>query len=250
MDERTSIQDASPSGARVPEGSRVYAIGDIHGCVDKLEALHHLIAWDTKDAPPRRVLVYLGDLVDRGPDPRGAIDLLLEAPLEGFERVVLLGNHEAFMLRFLRDPEAGPLWLANGGAATCRSYGADPDASPGGADRMAWLRGELVSRLPAEHRAFLEGLARSHVEGGYLFVHAGIRPEVPLDRQDPEDLLWIREPFLGSDLDHGKVVVHGHTPTDRPVVRANRIGIDTGACYGGRLTALVLEGDRRRFLEV
>ena len=115
---------------------------------------------------------------------------------------------------------------------------------------MAWLREELVRRLPAEHGAFLDGLARSHVEGGYLFVHAGIRPEVPLDRQDPEDLLWIREPFLGSDLDHGKVVVHGHTPTDRPVVRANRIGIDTGACYGGRLTALVLEGDRRRFLEV
>jgi serine/threonine protein phosphatase 1 len=112
------------------------------------------------------------------------------------------------------------------------------------------LQRELKTRMPKTHLAFLAALRSSHVEGDYLFAHAGVRPGIPLSDQVEADLLWIREPFLCSAEDFGKVVVHGHTPTREPVLRANRIGVDTGACYGGALTALVLEGEERRFLQV
>lgn len=239
-----------PHGARVPEGVRVYGIGDIHGRRDLLSALRERILSDAETAGPgRRVVVYVGDYVDRGPDSRGVIDLLIEEPLPGFESVYLLGNHEAFLLRFLEDESAGPVWMMNGGEATCRSYGADPQAAPHFADRMLWLQEKLRACIPLAHMAFLEELAPSHEEGDYLFVHAGLRPGVPLRDQDPEDLIWIREPFLSSDRDHGRVVIHGHTPTSGPVLRRNRIGIDTGACFGGPLTAVVLEDDCQRFLQ-
>ncbi len=237
--------------ARVPEGTLVYAIGDSHGCVDRLRALHEIILEDAEQsARARRVAVYLGDYIDRGPDPRGLVALLIEEPLPGFEPVHLIGNHEAFLLRFLVDLTVAPLWMMNGGAATCASYGVDPARPPEHAEGDDWLQRELKARIPETHLAFFAALRPSHLEGDYLFVHAGVRPGVPLGAQDQADLLWIREPFLSSDEDLGKVVVHGHTPTDAPVVRANRIGVDTGACYGGPLTALVLEGGERRFLQV
>jgi serine/threonine protein phosphatase 1 len=237
--------------ARVPTGTLVYAIGDSHGCVDHLRALHEAILEDAeRAAPERRVAVYLGDYVDRGPDPRGLIALLIEEPLPGFERVHLIGNHEAFLLRFLEDVTVAALWMMNGAAATCRSYGVDPAGPSEHAVGDDWLQRELKARIPESHLAFFAGLRPHHLEGDYLFVHAGIRPGIPLEAQQESDLLWIREPFLSSDEDFGKVVVHGHTPGDAPVVRANRIGVDTGACYGGQLTALALEGAERRFLQV
>ncbi|MDH3473685.1 MAG: serine/threonine protein phosphatase [Rhodospirillales bacterium] len=245
----------SPSGSArpdpcVPADTRVYAVGDIHGCPEKLRVLHRMILGDAADAPERRVVVYVGDYIDRGPDSREAVDLLIEEPLEGFESIHLIGNHEAFLLEFL-DSEMGAMpWLMNGGDATCRSYGVDPYVPPDLTDRFSWLRQALAERLPEAHLAFFRGLVPHHVEGDYLFVHAGIRPGVALADQDPADLIWIREPFLGSDEDHGKMVIHGHTPTAVPDLRHNRIGIDTGACFGGPLTALVLEGDSRRFLQV
>lgn len=237
--------------ARVPESMRVYAIGDIHGRADLLRAMHRAILQDVADAAAeRRVVVYLGDYIDRGPNSRETVDLLIEQPLPGFDAVHLLGNHEAFLLRFLEERTVAALWLRNGGHATCFSYGVDPAAPPEGADYLDWLQGSLDGLVPEAHRKFFAALRLSHVEGDYLFVHAGIRPGVPVDGQDPDDLLWIREPFLSSGRDFGKIVVHGHTPTDQPEQRANRIGIDTGAVYGGKLTALVLEGDGRRFLQV
>lgn len=240
------------TGARVPPGTRVYAVGDSHGCCDQLRDLHREILEDALGAEPRaerRVVVYLGDYVDRGPDSRDLLDLLIDGRLTGFETVHLMGNHDDFVLRFLagEDPTA---WLMNGGDATLRSYGIDPQDSDGIAHRGEWLREQLAARLPDDHLAFLQGLGTMHTEGDYVFVHAGIRPGVPIPIQEKRDLLWIREPFLESRADHGKVVVHGHTPTAEPDVRANRIGIDTGACYGGRLTALALEGDTRRFVQV
>ncbi|MFQ6017574.1 MAG: metallophosphoesterase family protein [Kiloniellaceae bacterium] len=240
-----------PSGASVPAGTRVYAVGDSHGCLDRLRVLHQAILEDHAGAGlARKVAVYLGDYIDRGPDSRGLIDCLIEQPLPGFESVHLKGNHDDFMLRFLAGEDVLLVWLMNGGDATLRSYGIESAAAGfGGLDGVAWLRAELTARLPDEHRRFLESLRMSHVEGDYLFVHAGIRPGVPLGAQNPEDLLWIREPFLTSDADCGKVVVHGHTPVPAPELRPNRIGIDTGACFGGRLTALVLEGADRRFLQ-
>lgn len=237
--------------ARVPEATRVYAIGDIHGCVDQLRALHQAILLDVAGTKAERlVAVYLGDYVDRGSESRKTVELLLEEPLSGFDSIHLIGNHEAFLLEFLEDRIFALSWLKNGGYATCFSYGVDPAAPPEGVDHLAWLQQSLVDHMPAAHRRFFETLHPSHIEGDYLFVHAGIRPGLPIDDQDLDDLLWIREPFLSSKEDFGKIVVHGHTPTDEPELRSNRIGLDTGAVYGGKLTTLVLECDERRFLQV
>lgn len=238
--------------ARVPGGTRVYAIGDSHGCLASMRALHEAILADAAAAPAatRRVAIYLGDYVDRGPASRELLDLLIEAPLPGFECIHLMGNHDALMGDVLAGTGDPLLWLGNGGDAALRSYGVDIAALREAADPLAELGRALAARVPDSHRRFLAALRLSHVEGDYLFVHAGIRPGLPLTAQAERDLLWIREPFLSSTADHGKIVVHGHTPASAPQVRANRIGIDTGACYGGRLTALVLDGDGRRFLQV
>ena len=191
--------------------------------------------------------MYLGDYVDRGPSSRELIDLLIEKPLAGFESVHIMGNHDEFLFSFLNGKGDLALWLYNGGDSTLRSYGVDLQTIYGD---VSEIRTDLMGRVSDKHFDFLKTLRSYHVEGDYVFVHAGIRPGVPLEDQDPQDLRWIREPFLSSREMHDKVVVHGHTPTQEPQVRANRIGIDTGAVYGGRLTALVLEGNERRFLQV
>lgn len=234
--------------ARVPADTVVYAVGDIHGRLDLLEALQGCIVDDaSRRTASRRVVVYLGDYVDRGPDPAGVIDRLVGAPLDGFDSVHLAGNHEDFLVRFLERPEIGPVWLANGAAATLASYGVDV-AGPDSASPAA-LAARFAGALPASHRAFLDGLALSHVEGDYAFVHAGVQPGVALADQSRDDLLWIRRPFLESRARHEHVVVHGHTIRDAPDVRDNRIGIDTGAFATGILTAVALEGDERRFID-
>lgn len=228
---------------RVPEGHAVYAIGDIHGCLAPLERLERRILADaTARGTKERIIVYLGDYIDRGPDSAGVLDHLIERPLPGFHAIHLCGNHEDYMLRFLADPSVGSDWHRNGGDATLGSYGLDP------VHEWGRLRAELARTLPIRHRAFLEGLRLFHVEGDYLFVHAGIRPGLPLERQSREDLLWIRGSFLNSDLRHEKIVVHGHSITRDADVRPNRIGIDTGAFMSGRLTCLALEGTERRLL--
>jgi serine/threonine protein phosphatase 1 len=237
------------TGARVPPQRRVYAIGDIHGRLDLLRRLHEQIARDIAAASPQRpVVVYLGDYIDRGPDSRGVIDLLREPSLPA-EPVHLLGNHEAMLLEFLDQPESGLKWLYNGGAATLLSYGVELASEAYRGEQLTALQAKLRRALPGPHAAFLQGLARWHREGDYLFVHAGIRPGVPLAAQDDDDLIWIREDFLASGADHGAVVVHGHTIESKVQVKRNRIGIDTGAYATGTLTCLVLDGDRRSFLQ-
>ncbi|MSP49162.1 MAG: serine/threonine protein phosphatase [Alphaproteobacteria bacterium] len=230
-------------------GTRIYAIGDIHGRLDLLVELEALISADLAEArPPRTVAVYLGDYVDRGPDSRGVLDHLLDRPLPVEEVVHLLGNHEDAMRRFLDDRWMGEAWMGFGGRETLRSYGVGAEVRLAKEGWMKESQAALARALPERHRLFLDGLRLWHGEGGYLFVHAGIRPRVDLARQDRDDLIWIRDEFLDSDADHGHVVVHGHSITRRPEIRPNRIGIDTGAFFSGRLTALVLEGSERRFL--
>jgi serine/threonine protein phosphatase 1 len=242
-------QAASPRSATVPEGRRVYAIGDIHGRRDLLTKLHRAIAADAQDAASlEKICIYIGDYVDRGDESRGVIDLLMSAPLPGFRTVHLLGNHEDIMLRFLEDPAVAPRWIVNGGDATLYSYGVDWRGHTQ-ADDLEALRLAFRSAVPAIHLKFLRTLPLSHIEGDYLFVHAGIRPGRDLALQDPADLIWIREEFLSSTTDHGRVVVHGHSISPQPEVRDNRIGIDTGAFATGKLTCLVLEGATRRFLQ-
>ncbi|HEX6959196.1 MAG TPA: metallophosphoesterase [Ferrovibrio sp.] len=233
--------------ARLPPGLRIYAIGDIHGRLDLLERLHGLIEADmASGAPSETVIVYLGDYIDRGPDSAQVIDRLSRSRPSGIETVPLLGNHEAMMLEFLDAPYSGSLWLANGGDATLRSYHV---RVPQSYDELLITQRALRGALPRHHWKFLEGLPAGRRFGDYLFVHAGIKPGLPLDRQAREHMIWIRDSFLDSEIDHGMVVVHGHTVVHEVEWRPNRIGIDTGAYTTGRLTALVLEGDSRRLLQ-
>ena len=234
---------------RVPEGSRVYAVGDIHGRLDLLREINQLIHEDAYACQaPRNVVVYLGDYVDRGPASREVIGHLLESPLPGFEIHHLIGNHEDSMLRFLVDGRIAGPWLDFGGAPTLHSYGVRPP-DPRSAQDVARAQGELRAKLPVDHLSFLQSLEVCHSEGDYFFVHAGVKPGVALHAQTPEDMLWIRNAFLDSVADFGKIVVHGHTIVDRPDVRRNRIGIDTGAFASGRLTCLVLQGEDWSFLQ-
>jgi serine/threonine protein phosphatase 1 len=234
----------------VPAGTRVYAIGDIHGCAVLLRKLRALILEDAAShAAGRNVIVYLGDYIDRGPDSRAVIDMLANEPLPGFESVFLRGNHEETLLQFLNDPGVASGWLGYGADATLYSYGVRPPDCADDDDLLA-AQASLSERLPPSHLAFLRDSKMMHIEGDYAFVHAGVRENVPLDRQTPDDMLWIRDAFLRSDADFGKIVVHGHSISESPVVRRNRIGIDTGAFATGTLTCLALEGESRRFLSL
>jgi serine/threonine protein phosphatase 1 len=176
------------------------------------------------------------------------LDLLIDQPLEGFEVVNLLGNHEQSMLDFLEFPQAAAAWLSFGGQATLMSYGVAPGRVQMGR-RIESLSDELKAAMPQSHLEFLRNLTLMHTEGRYCFVHAGIRPGVELENQAFEDLMWIRDEFIRSNEDHGCIVVHGHSITEEVEWRPNRIGIDTGAYYSGLLTALVLESDQQRLLQ-
>lgn len=230
--------------ARVPDDMFVVAIGDIHGRLDLLETLWPRIEAAARvSAARKRVAVFLGDYIDRGLQSRDVIDRLLEG-FPGFECVFLKGNHDETLVEFLRDPKLGDVWRNFGGIETLRSYGVT--VRPG--SDWGQVRAELASRLPPAHLAFFQSLKLHFAVGDYLFVHAGVRPGIVLEHQSEQDLLWIRDEFLESSMSFGRIVVHGHTPTPAPVVRANRIGIDTGAYMTGVLTAVTFEGANRKFL--
>jgi serine/threonine protein phosphatase 1 len=234
--------DFVPAPATLPPGQRIYAIGDVHGCLDRLAQLHEQIAEDLAARPVEEsVLVHLGDYVDRGLDSAQVVDWLSGGAPVPVDRIInLMGNHEDMMLQALpgTDKEANNTWLANGGADSLLSWEISRKIPPA----------DWAGLIPQEHQAFLRELEVSFRYDGYLFVHAGIRPGVPLDKQDKQDMLWIREPFLSWKHSLDVVVVHGHTPRHEPVVRPNRIGIDTGAVMGGVLTCVVLEEDRAGFM--
>jgi serine/threonine protein phosphatase 1 len=238
---------ASP---RTPPGtpSRVYAIGDIHGRSDLLDELHAHIVQDFERSPcEEAAIVYLGDYVDRGEDSCGVLERLCAPAPADLPRVMLRGNHEEMMLRFLAAPEASGDWRRLGGQETILSYRVDVRSAleRGG---LTGLAEEFKASIPDAHMLLLHSLTASAVIGDYFFCHAGVRPGIALDQQRDVDLLWIRGTFLDSEVDFGKVIVHGHTPAPEPAVRLNRIGIDTGAYATGRLTCLVLDGEEQRFL--
>jgi serine/threonine protein phosphatase 1 len=215
-----------------------------------LRRLHRLIHEDAyRRQAPRNVVVYLGDYVDRGDESPTVLDVLLDEPLPTFESIYLKGNHEESMLRFLDDITVGPAWLFYGGAQTLRSYGVRAPDVPLNNRELVRAQRELAERLPSRHRRFMQDLALTHAEGDFFFAHAGVRPGVRLNQQSEQDLLWIRDEFLLSEENFGKIVVHGHTITERPEVKRNRIGIDTGAFSSGHLTCLVLEGSQLGFLQ-
>lgn len=227
---------------------RIYAIGDIHGYRTELERAHLLIARDRKrtedaDAP----VVHLGDLCDRGPDTKGVIEFLLAGEARGEPWITLKGNHDRLMSYFLaEEPRLDPYMLVGwtwfsdgvGGAETLASYGAAPVKR----ERLYMLHARARAAVPEAHRVFLAGLPSSYETKHHIFVHAGIRPGVPMDQQIETDLLWIRQEFHADKRDHGKLIVHGHTPVKAVTHYGNRLNIDTGAGYGRPISAVVIEG--------
>ena len=239
---------------RPPQGRRLYAIGDSHGCLAQLKRLEEKILEDAAAAPEKsKTVVYLGDFVDRGPESSALVSHLIASPLPGFARHYIRGNHEEIMLRYLERREDPWPWLQNGAETTMRSYGVDVAAIlarvQAGQGDLAALHRAFSKRMPRAHLDFYNRLSLSHCEGDYFFCHAGVHPARSLAAQRRQDLLWIREPFLDYAEPLEKVIVHGHTPTRAPEQRIPRIGIDTGAVYGGLLTALVITGARRYFLQ-
>ncbi|WP_027581535.1 metallophosphoesterase family protein [Bradyrhizobium sp. Ai1a-2] len=227
---------------RLPDGVRVYAIGDVHGRADLLQSLLTVIDVDLdRSAPERAIQVFLGDYIDRGPQSRAVLDILIRRS-QSHETVCLKGNHEVFLLDVLKDPAKLQDWRHYGGLLTLMSYGVTPTMNPTAEEQVEFIE-RLKHALPPEHLAFLEQLPTSFTCGDFFFVHAGVRPGVSLDRQNDQDLLWIREEFLNSEERFDKYIVHGHTPVSAPDVRPNRINIDTGAYATGNLTLLTIQGD-------
>ena len=241
------LKQAAPRG-RVPDGWRIYAIGDVHGCLDQLNRLLGAIEADLNQRPAKAHLIFLGDIVDRGPDSAGVINRLLQGGLPGDQRTFLLGNHEEILLDcFDGNIETCGPWLQFGGLQTLESYGLSRAEI---FDRVGALSDAMREVIPADHISFIRSFADYLQVGDYLFVHAGIRPEVSLDQQSAKDLRWIRDEFLDSPADHGMLVVHGHSIVPEIEVRLNRISVDTGCYRTGQLSALVLEGTSKGKLVV
>lgn len=246
---RSKSSRAGNRPATLPEGQRVYAVGDIHGCADLLDDLIDQIdADDTERGPADTTVIFLGDIVDRGPASAGVIDRLMAFSAARPNVRFLLGNHEEIFLGALEgEPKALRLFCRIGGRETVLSYGMDPAEY----ERLDYE--ELVHRLeqlvPAAHKTFLERFEDMVIIGDYAFVHAGVRPGLPLEEQRSSDLRWIRDPFLDHRSPLDKMIVHGHTVTESVDSKPHRIGIDTGAYATGRLTALGLEGDSTWLLQ-
>ena len=236
----------------IPENTRVYAIGDIHGMVTLLNQMHEKIAIDMVTSPVETpVIIYLGDYIDSGEDNYQVLETLIhrQSQEDGVKRIFLKGNHEDAMLRFLKDPVAGLGWLDYGGDKTMRDYGVNTDRINSVGD-LQGLAEEFKAAVPQAHLNFLKSLETFNIIGDYCFVHAGIRPGKTLENQNPEDLLYIREPFLNSTELFSKRIIHAHTPVKKPDIKPNRINVDTGAVYGGDLSCAVLEKDTVRILSV
>ncbi|MCS0504488.1 metallophosphoesterase family protein [Ancylobacter mangrovi] len=242
---RSRKSAARSTAFRIPEGQRVYAIGDVHGRFDLLRLLLERIEQHRSATDPQRTqsrLVFLGDYIDRGTESREVIEAV-RAGQEEQGWTCLTGNHEAMLLAALDGQLDWEVWLANGGVETLFSYGLSArDFTASG--RLDELGPAITEAMPASHLAFLRGLP-THVEvGDYFFCHAGVRPGVALEQQSPEDLMWIRDVFLDSRSDHGKRIVHGHTPQMEPEILPNRINVDTGAYLTNRLSCVILEADQ------
>ena len=228
--------------------SRIYVIGDIHGRLDLLDQTIAKIDLDMRRAPCAETFtVTLGDYIDRGPNSRGVIERLMQNPFPT-AYVALKGNHEELFENFVEDPSVGSQWRQLGGLETLHSYGVPVSLLMVGKG-FREAADKLRANIPENHLQFLSSLKTSASSRSFFLCHAGVRPGIPLERQDARDLLWIRQEFLASKMDFGKRVVHGHTPANSPEVLPNRINIDTGAYMTGRLTCVVLEGEQHRFLD-
>ncbi len=234
---------------RVPPKQLVFAIGDIHGCLKHLEDLQQkILAYAANYPSYQKTVIYLGDYIDRGPAAKGVIDNLLGNSLPGFDTIFIKGNHEQMLLDFIETAGLGQVWFdyTNGGRETIHSYDV---TEPRFFTDLDQTQKQFIAAFPDAHLQFMRGLKMNHIIGDYYFVHAGVHPGKPLDQQLNEDMLWIREPFLSSHNDYGKIIVHGHTIVAHADIKNNRIAVDTGAFWSGVLTALALHDDKREFLQ-
>lgn len=242
-----------PPPPAAPDGTLIYAIGDIHGRADLLRPLLERIVTEAAEARAasgeRTVIIGLGDYIDRGPNSREVIDILVDlASVKAVESHFLRGNHDQTLLDFLDDPQNGPPWCDFGGREALISYGVRPPTGRVAPEVWAQTRDALAAALPAAHTAFFRGLKTGLEMGDYFFAHAGARPGLPLHAQSDQDLMWIREPFLSDSRPFEKVVVHGHSAGELIHVDRRRINVDTGAYATGQLTAVRLRGADQTFL--
>lgn len=245
---RSAVTTAS---ARIPVGWRVFAFGDVHGRADLLRRLIDTIERDLASDPVSGdIVIGLGDYIDRGPDSYSVLDTLLDLR-QHHETAFLMGNHESLLLDFVAAPaQAGRGWLSNGGWETLVSYGVECSPNASSEEDLTAIRDDLLDQMPPEHVDLLNSLTLSAEVGDYHFVHAGARPGIPLSEQRERDALWIRDGFADRDARFERIVVHGHTPVERPFVGTYRINLDTGAYATGKLSCVVLEGSQRRIMEV
>ncbi|SDR32657.1 metallophosphoesterase family protein [Pseudovibrio sp. Tun.PSC04-5.I4] len=238
-----------PPNPSLPKGTRIYAVGDIHGRFDLLTSMGNAIERDLKKRPVHKpMVVYLGDYIDRGPDSQKVIEFLINHHKRTPKQLCLKGNHEAALLEFLEDPSKLYYWEGLGGIETLLSYGLSHHDLMGSAEAEC-VQTTFKENLPITHLNFLKSLSVLHKCGDYLFVHAGLRPEVPIEEQSHDDNLWIRSEFLNYQGDFGAFVVHGHTPVERIDHRTNRLAVDTEAYASDRLTCAVLEGETMKYIE-
>jgi len=254
MKGRPKGQPSPPSRRRIDLGDEpatypIYAIGDVHGCLNELQQAEARIAEDIARTGRPGMVVLLGDYVDRGPSSYQVIEHLQQPSELGLRRLALCGNHDDIFNKFIDEPELYTDWLRLGGQQTLISYGIDIDrlsAMKNG--RLNDLRQALGKAVPASHKQFLTNLPICLKIGKIVFVHAGLRPRVALEKQNDEDLMWIREPFPSQGPGQPLLVVHGHTPQPTPDIGMGRIGIDTGAYYSGKLTVLKIDGSHKAFV--
>jgi len=217
-----------------------YAVGDVHGCHSLYRQLEDKLVEDGRRMDGRKLIVLLGDVVDRGPDSAGLIDHLTSTPPDGFERICLLGNHEDMMLRFFKNPAKHDVWLDFGGRETLASYGIRPDPDHGWNIDARTMRLVMQAHIPVEHIRFLQSLPLYVSVGDYLLVHGGVDPNKPLENQTKDDLIWTRLTSTSETSPVGRIVVHGHTPVETASQIGWRVATDTGACFSGRLSAAKL----------
>ena len=235
-------------GIQLPENHRVYAIGDIHGRLDLLTELLEIVKEDMLAHPkPLNTIVFLGDYIDRGPDSASVINFLSELSIPDVDCILLMGNHEKYMIDLLHGTVPVETWFRNGGLSTLQSYGIEIQSSDDH-NNIKTLQSEMKKKVPERHWDFLSNLKTYWELGSIFFAHAGINPTRPLDQQNDQDLMWIREKFLNSERDHGALIVHGHTPRSEPELLRNRINVDTLAWQSNHLTTVALENGRCRFL--
>jgi len=234
--------------------SRAFAIGDIHGCKELVQKIHNKIIEVSKDVEGQKLLIYLGDYIDRGPDIKGTIQTLIDFQPENFTKVFLLGNHEQMLLDFMAGKRNSLyIWLGNGGLETLESYGSDVNSY---IDHSMELKDEELIRkqftrlLPFSHKNFFNQLMLNYEWGDYFFVHAGINPDLPLDKQEKETMLWTREKsFFKATMTYNKIIVHGHTPVEKIEKFPCRINLDTGSFYSGKLSCLLIEDRNLKFID-